>query len=256
MNHPTDLQIEEHYTDTSGFTDHIFALCHLLGFRFAPRIRGVGDHRLFCFESPSQYEALKPLISGRIQVRTIRDHWDDIARLIVSIRQGLVSTSLLVSKLAGYPRQNHVAVALREIGRIEWSLFTLSWFQDPELRRRVTIGLNKGEAHHTLKRAIRFYRRGSVNDRTQLEQDLNAMALNLVVAAITMWNTTYLERALKSLEERGRPVPEIVCAAHLTARLGPYHHYGYIPLARSGGEIGTYLATVLASPGEPDSERA
>ena len=89
LDHPTDLQIEEHYTDTAGFTDHIFALCHLLGFRFAPRIRGVGDHRLFCFESPSQYEALKPLIGGRIQVRTIRDHWDDIARLIVSIRQGL-----------------------------------------------------------------------------------------------------------------------------------------------------------------------
>jgi TnpA family transposase len=68
---------------------------------------------------------------------------------------------------------------------------------NPELRRRVTIGLNKGEAHHTLKRAIRFYRRGSVSDRTQLDQDLNAMALNLVVAAIILWNTAYLDRALQ-----------------------------------------------------------
>ena len=132
LDHPTDLQIEEHYTDTSGFTDHIFALCHLLGFRSAPRIRGLGDHRLFCFASPWQYEALRPLIGGRIQVRTIRDHWDDIVRLIVSIRQGLVSTSLLVSKLAGYPRQNHVAGALREIGRIERSLFTLSRLRTPD----------------------------------------------------------------------------------------------------------------------------
>jgi len=47
LNHQTDLQIEEHYTDTSGFTDHIFALCHLLGFRFAPRIRDLSDHRIF-----------------------------------------------------------------------------------------------------------------------------------------------------------------------------------------------------------------
>jgi TnpA family transposase len=41
--HESDLKIEEHYTDTAGFTDHVFALCHLLGFRFAPRIRDLAD---------------------------------------------------------------------------------------------------------------------------------------------------------------------------------------------------------------------
>jgi hypothetical protein len=34
------------------------------------------------------------------------------------------------------------------------------------------------------------------------------MALNLV-AAITLWNTAYLDRALRALEERGTPVPDI-----------------------------------------------
>jgi TnpA family transposase len=207
LNHHTAVEIEEHYVDTSGYTDHLFALCHLLGFRFAPRIRDLADHRLFCFEAPARYEGLMPLIGGKIHSRTIRDNWDDVARLVASLRQGTASASLLVSKLAGHPRQNHLAVALREIGRIERSLFTLAWLQDPELRRRVTAGLNKGEAHHALKRAIRFYRRGSVSDHTQLEQDLNAMALNLVVAAITLWNTAYLDRAITVLEQRGTPVP-------------------------------------------------
>ncbi len=42
---------EEHYTDTAGFTDHVFsALMHLLGFRFAPRIRDLGDTKLFISE--------------------------------------------------------------------------------------------------------------------------------------------------------------------------------------------------------------
>jgi TnpA family transposase len=45
--HESDLKIEEHYTDTAGFTDHVFALCHLLGFRFAPRIRDLADKRLY-----------------------------------------------------------------------------------------------------------------------------------------------------------------------------------------------------------------
>ncbi|HQR40224.1 MAG TPA: Tn3 family transposase, partial [Blastocatellia bacterium] len=45
--HESDLRIEEHYTDTAGFTDHVFALMQLLGFRFAPRIRDLGDTKLY-----------------------------------------------------------------------------------------------------------------------------------------------------------------------------------------------------------------
>jgi TnpA family transposase len=41
--HQTGLEIAEHYTDTGGATDHIFALCHRLGFRFAPRLRDIKD---------------------------------------------------------------------------------------------------------------------------------------------------------------------------------------------------------------------
>lgn len=37
--HESDVQIEEHYTDTSGFTDHVFTLMQLLVFKFDPRIR-------------------------------------------------------------------------------------------------------------------------------------------------------------------------------------------------------------------------
>ena len=46
--HESDLRIEEHYTDTAGFTDHVFALMHLLGFRFAPRIRDLGKPSCTC----------------------------------------------------------------------------------------------------------------------------------------------------------------------------------------------------------------
>ena len=56
-----------------------------------------------------------------------------------------MTASLMLRKLGSYPRQNGLAVALRELGRIERSLFTLDWLQDIELRRRVQAGLNKGE---------------------------------------------------------------------------------------------------------------
>jgi TnpA family transposase len=44
--HESDLKIEEYYTDSARFTHHVFALCHLLGFRFAPRIRDLAGRRI------------------------------------------------------------------------------------------------------------------------------------------------------------------------------------------------------------------
>jgi TnpA family transposase len=35
LHHESDPRIEEYYTDTAGFTDHVFALMDLPGFRFA-----------------------------------------------------------------------------------------------------------------------------------------------------------------------------------------------------------------------------
>ena len=39
--------------------------------------------------------------------------------------------SQILRKLAAYPRQNELAAALREVGRIERSLFMLDWTTDP-----------------------------------------------------------------------------------------------------------------------------
>jgi hypothetical protein len=79
--HETDLQIEEHYTDTTGFTDHDFALCHLLGFRFAPRIRDLADKRLYSIEKPEIYPTIEPLIGARLDTKLIFQHWEDLLRL-------------------------------------------------------------------------------------------------------------------------------------------------------------------------------
>ena len=203
--HESDLRIEEHYTDTAGFTDHVFGLMHLLGFRFAPRIRDLGDTKLFIPKSDTAYDALKPMISSdRLNIKQIRAHWDEILRLATSIKQGTVTASLMLRKLGSYPRQNGLAVALRELGRIERTLFILDWLQSVELRRRVNAGLNKGEARNALARAVFFYRLGEIRDRSFEQQRYRASGLNLVTAAIVLWNTVYLERATSALRCHGK----------------------------------------------------
>jgi TnpA family transposase len=91
-----------------------------------------------------------------------------------------VTASLILRKLGSYPRQNSLALALREIGRIERTLFTLAWVEDPSLRRRVTAGLNKGEARNSLAKAVFFNRLGEVRDRSFENQRYRASGLNLV----------------------------------------------------------------------------
>jgi TnpA family transposase len=203
--HESDLRIEEHYTDTAGFTDHVFGMMNLLGFRFAPRIRDLNETRLFVPKSEAEYPALKPLIGGKINLSHIKSNWDDLLRLASSIRQGTVTASLILRKLAAYPRQNGLALALRELGRIERTIFILTWLQSTELRRRVHAGLNKGEARNALARAVFFHRLGEIRDRNFDQQRHRASGLSLVIAAIVLWNTTYLQRCVESLRRKDTP---------------------------------------------------
>ena len=216
--HEAEVEIEEHYTDTAGYTEQVFALCYLLGFRFAPRIRDLTAKKLFVLEGPDTYPHLETLLGGTIHEKQIRENWSEALRLAASIQRGTVTASLILSKLASYPRQNHLAGTLREIGRLERTLFTLQWLESSELRRRVTTGLNKGEQRNNLARAVFFYRRGMVQERHFEEMLHRANGLNLVVAAITLWNTVHLQRALQRLTQHNAPLPAD-CLPHLSPLL-------------------------------------
>ena len=124
-----------------------------------------------------------------MDVKLIAAHWDEVLRLATSVRTGRVSASLMLKRLGAYPRQNGLALALREIGRIERTLFTLDWLEQPALRWQATAELNKGEARNALARAVCFHRLGELRDRTVELQQHRASGLALVTAAIALWNT-------------------------------------------------------------------
>jgi TnpA family transposase len=136
LQHESSLKIETHHTDTGGFTDHVFGLCTLLGVRFAPRIRDLPERRLYRAGTSDPCPMLGPIIAGAINTRLIDSHWDDVVRFVASIRSGAVEPSHILQKLAAFPRQNGLALALREIGRIERTLFILDWLMSPELRHQ------------------------------------------------------------------------------------------------------------------------
>lgn len=203
LHHETDLNINEHYTDTAGYTEQVFGLSHLMGFKFAPRIRDISELKLYYISNVNEYPKLqaKNILDGHINIKLIENNFDDVLRLAHSIREGKVTCSLIMGKIGSYSRQNALAKALREMGRIEKTIFILDYIANESLRRRIHRGLNKGEAMNALARAIFFGKHGEFRERELLDQLQRASALNILINAISIWNTVYLQKAIEHLKQ-------------------------------------------------------
>ena len=199
LHHGTQLNIGTHYTDTGGASDHVFILCAMLGILFCPRLRDLPDRKLACIEPAGRYPDLQPLMGRRIKVDVVREHWDQVVRLVASLYAGAVAPSVMLKKLAAYRRQNQLDLALQELGRIERTLFMLDWLESPALRRRCHAGLNKSEQRHFLAQEICTFNQGRIAERGAEAQQFRASGLNLVIAAIVYWNSTYIADAVAHL---------------------------------------------------------
>ena len=80
------------------------------------------------------YKDLAPLLGRRIRADIIREHWDEVVRLVASLKAGTVAPLAMLKRLAAYQRQNQLDLAIQELGRIERTLFMLDWLESPQLR--------------------------------------------------------------------------------------------------------------------------
>jgi TnpA family transposase len=146
-------------------------------------------------------------LNSQVNTDIIRKEWDEILRFLASLRNGSDIASALIYKLSNCSPKNGLNKALQELGKIERTLFMLDWVKNPELRRTVQIGLNKGEARNALARSVFGDNQGGeFHDRTRISQQNRASGLNLIIAAISLWNTVYLEKALENLEKHGHKI--------------------------------------------------
>lgn len=208
LHNESSVEIHEHATDTAGATETTFSMFHSFGYRLIPRIRNLGSRRLYVITPSEEYSPLDALIAGRARMDVIEQHWDEVLRLKASIGAGLVPSSVILKKLAASPRQNRLNQTLREMGRIERSIFICDWLLDTRLRRRSHAILNKGESRHALARAIFLHQLGELRNRAAEAMAYRASGLNLVVNAIVLWNTVYLRRAVDYVRSQGIIIPE------------------------------------------------
>ena len=179
------------------------------------RIRDLPSKRLHVFEPRRVPKPLIRLTGNKIREDVIVRNWPDILRVAATLASGALPPSQLLRKFAAYPRQHELAVTLREIGRVERTLFIVDWLLDADMQRRANTGLNKGEAHHALKNALRIGRQGEIRDRSSEGQHYRMAGLNLLAAIVIYWNTAHLGEAVRQRKHADLTVePELL--AHIS----------------------------------------
>lgn len=240
LDNETELNIERHTTDTAGYTEIVFALFDLLGISFEPRIKNLGDQRIYCIGEKPNLSTAEKLASGIISNRVIDESWDDVVRLVASLKKGWVSASLFISKLQALPRKSNLAKALQEYGKIAKTISILRYAVSEELRREISTQLNKGEALHDLQQFLHLGREGRVYARQPDEQETHFGCLNLLINMVVVWNTVYMAKVIDQLKLEGHEISDDDLKHLSPARRGhinPYGKYEFDFDALKAGEL-------------------
>jgi TnpA family transposase len=202
----TNLQPTQIMTDTGAYSDVVFGLFRLLGYRFSPRLADVGGSRFWRIDPKADYGLLNHVSAHHINLQKIAPHWDDMLRLAGSLKLGRVPAAGIMRTLQVGDRPTRLAQALAEYGRIEKTIHTLTYIDDEAKRRATLTQLNRGEGRHSVGRAVFHGKRGELRQHYREGQEDQLGALGLVLNMIALWNTIYMEAALKQLREEGYPV--------------------------------------------------
>jgi TnpA family transposase len=159
----------------------------------------------------ADYGILNGLASHRLNTDLITNNWDDMLRVAGSLKLGALSASEFMRTIQSGSRTSSLVRAIAELGRIAKTLFLLAYIDDEGFRRRILVQLNRGEGRHRLARTVFHGQRSELQQRYSEGQEDQLGALGLVVNAIILWNSRYIERALAQIEHMGLDVrPEDV----------------------------------------------
>jgi len=196
--HNDVVKSDIHSTDTHGYTEAVFGLTHLLGFSFAPRIKGIGKQTLYTFKPKAQAPkewAIRP--DKTVNEAVVVENWDDFLRMVTTIKLKENTASDIFRRLNSYSRQHALYQTLKAFGQIIKSLFILRYVDDIALRQAIEKQLNKVELANRFTRAVAV---GNPREYTQTEkeeQEIAEACNRLIRNAIICWNYLYLARQVE-----------------------------------------------------------
>jgi len=206
-----------HSTDTHGFSEVIFAVMHFLGVSFAPRIKKLGSQVLYCIDSKKAYKnnGYKISPNKKINIKLIEEYWDDILRLIATIKSKTVTASKIFARLNSYTKELPLYRALKEFGRIIKTIYILTYVDDVSLRKQIEKQLNKIELSNKFAKAVFFANCQEFRVGSTMEQKIIVACKGFIQNCIILWNYLYLSKTLleSSSKEEQKALVQIIKAS-------------------------------------------
>jgi TnpA family transposase len=221
LEHNTIVQLREPTTDTHGYPEMGFALGHLLGFYFRPRIRDHKDQQLYRRNRFVDYGVFTPLLTKTADLTFVEEPWDEMLRVALSLKQRTAPAHVIVPRLTNSLPADRLATAFTNLGRIIKTQYMRRSLTDRELRRTVQLQLNKGAYRHKLPRRICFADQGECTTGDYEEIMNKASGLSLVSNAILYWNTLKITEIVDNLRAQGEAIDDETLA-HIS--LLPFRH--------------------------------
>jgi len=202
----SNVQPDIIHGDTQAQSAVVFALSYLLGFRLMPRIRNWQDIKLFRPTKSTKYKHIDSLFSDTIDWELIKKHWKDMMQVVLSIREGKMSSSKLLRKLSNHSKKNRLYQAFQELGYVIRTLFLLEYISDVELREIITAETNKVEAYNGLSDWCTFGSEILVASNNEVDMEKAVKYNDILANAIILQNVSDMTEIIANLIDEGHKV--------------------------------------------------
>ena len=200
--HNEEVTSDTHSTDTHGYSETIFGICYLLDVQFTPRIKNYQEQLLYTFKDKTRkhYEnqsyKMLPAKSAYINEEIIMEQWDQILRLLCTIKLKETLPSNILKRLSSYSKQNPLYKAIKEVGRIYKTIFLLKYYNEVLLRQNIEKQLNRVELSHLFAKTVFFGNNRELKYATKEEQEIAVGCRHLIQNAIILWNYLFISEKL------------------------------------------------------------
>ncbi|MCX5417747.1 Tn3 family transposase [Streptomyces sp. NBC_00059] len=255
-------------TDNASYSDMVFGLFSMLGYNFSPRFKDLADQRFWRAELPGVetggYGPLESLARNKVNLNKVITHWPDMLRVAGSLVTGQVRAYDLLRMFGREGRPTPLGQAFAEYGRIGKTLHLLRVVDpvDDTYRRQMNRQLTVQESRHKLARDICHGKRGQIMQAYRSGQEDQLGALGLVLNAVVLWTTRYMDAAVEELRALPAEEREHEVLDEDVARLSPLRHANLNVLGRytfrgsqpSGGGLRPLRDPAAAGLDEDDEE--